>query len=316
MGDRLWTPTHTPLPAMATPGRPGEAGTRSPAVTVEALVDELARTLAGGSASDPWREGRDIVAAVLDVPRLWPVRYGREPLDGQVVDACRRAAAQRSRGMPFEYAVGRAAFRHLTLEVDQRVLIPRPETEVLVDRVLSAIGASGGIAVDVGTGSGAIALALASEGRFDHVIGTDVSADALAVAVANGRRSSHVLNARVEFRLGSYLAPVLETRARAVVSNPPYISFEEAGTLPDSVRRWEPVVALLAADGGMAALAAIASQAGGILEPGGLLAMEVDAGRATRTAQLVAADRRYADVVVHADLTGRERFITAVRTWS
>src|SRR5207237_808935 len=103
------------------------------------------------------------------------------PADATLRAAARRAADKRAAGAPFAYAAGRAAFRHLTLDVDERVLIPRQETEVLVDEVLGAVGdAPGGVAVDIGTGSGAIALALASEGPFARVIATDVSVDALA----------------------------------------------------------------------------------------------------------------------------------------
>src|SRR5581483_7272493 len=99
-------------------------------------------------------------------------------------------------GAPFAYAVGRAAFRHLTLDVDPRVLIPRQETEVLVEAVLEWVGsADGGVAVDIGTGSGAIALALASEGPFARVIATDVSREALAVARGNVERLAPALRA-------------------------------------------------------------------------------------------------------------------------
>jgi release factor glutamine methyltransferase len=121
---------------------------------------------------------------VLDVPRFWPVTNRDALVDATAVDEARHAAAMRAKGAPFAYAVGRAAFRHLTLAVDPRVLIPRQETEVLVDLVLEAEDGGRGTVVDVGTGSGAIALALATEGRFDRVIATDVSRDALAVAEA------------------------------------------------------------------------------------------------------------------------------------
>src|SRR5678815_376427 len=156
---------------------------------------------------------------------FWPVTNRDTLVDATAVDEARRAAVVRAKGAPFAYAVGRAAFRHLTLAVDPRVLIPRQETEVLVDLVLEAEDGGRGTVVDVGTGSGAIALALATEGRFDRVIATDVSRDALAVAEANAVFLRDDLRAPVDFLHGSRLAPVRDLRVRTVVSNPPYIAF-------------------------------------------------------------------------------------------
>ena len=226
----------------------------------------------------------------------------------------RAAAARRAQGAPFAYAVGRAAFRHLTLAVDERVLIPRAETEELVQRVLEAMSdETGGTAVDLGTGSGAIALALAQEGRFDRVIATDISDGALAVARANAARCAPSLRCAVEFRAGEWLAPLAGVRARAVVSNPPYIASGEAADLPASVRDWEPPVALFAEDSGMRDIACIIHRAHTVLDAGGLLALEVDSRRASLAAELALADGHYRDVAVRLDLAGRERFLLARR---
>jgi len=149
------------------------------------LLTELASGLEGAGVALARDEARDIVAAVLDVPRFWPNANKGALIDATAVEEARQAAAARARGAPFAYAVGRAAFRHLTLAVDDRVLIPRQETEVLVDLVLQAEEGGRGTLVDVGTGSGAIALALATEGNFDRLIATDVSLGALDVAQQN-----------------------------------------------------------------------------------------------------------------------------------
>ncbi len=302
---------------MASPAAPAPRASGAPAdgdLTIGALVLELAGTLGSATAEETRREARDIVATVADAPRLWPATHAAGVADRDVVARARTAAERRRRGMPFAYAVGRAAFRHLMLEVDERVLIPRPETEMLVDLVLSATGGGAGLAIDVGTGSGAIALALATEGRFERVVGTDVSADALVVAAANARRVAGPGTAPTEFLLGAYPAPVRGLRARAIVSNPPYISYAEASALPSSVRAWEPPVALLAGEDGLATTAAIVEQSAAILEPGGVLALEVDCRRAGDCAAIVARDARYAGVVVRQDLTGRDRFVTATRS--
>ena len=278
-----------------------------------ALLAELAAGLESAGVALAREEARDIVAAVLDVPRFWPSTNREALIDATAVDEARNAAAARARGAPFAYAVGRAAFRYLTLAVDERVLIPRQETEVLNDLVLQAQSGGSGTVIDVGTGSGAIALALAAEGHFDRVVGTDVSRDALDVAEANALFLRDDLGAPVDFMQGSLLAPVRDIRASVVVSNPPYIAFAELEELPPSVRDWEPPLALVSADEGLAATRAIIRESRAVLEVGGLLALEVDTRRASLVAEAVATDGSYGDVAVHLDLTGRERFVLARR---
>jgi release factor glutamine methyltransferase len=293
-------------PSAAAAPRPGAA-------TVGEVVAELAAILDEAGVPLPRDEERDGVAALLDVPRFWPSMNRQAALDPECHRAALTAAARRAEGAPFAYAVGRAPFRHLSLDVDERVLIPRQETELLVELVLEATEGEGRLAVDVGTGSGAIALALATEGHFGRVIATDVSLGALEVARRNAALLASALRCEVDLRAGSMLAPVAGERARVVVSNPPYIAFGEAAALPAGVRDWEPAVALFAADNGMAAIAAIAREAPGVLEPGGLLALEVDARRASLAAELCMTDPRYDDVRVRLDLAGRERFVLARR---
>ncbi|HEX8717642.1 MAG TPA: peptide chain release factor N(5)-glutamine methyltransferase [Gemmatimonadaceae bacterium] len=287
----------------------GEGGGRNVAL----LRAELAGTLACAGIAEARREAGDILAALVDAPRFWAGMHGAEIVGEEIRGAAREAARLRAIGAPFAYAVGRSAFRHLTLLVDERVLIPRAETEELVDAVLERLaGNMGGIVVDVGTGSGAIALALATEGRFGRAIGTDVSLGALDVARANAARLGDVATI-VEFRHGSLLQPVRGLRARAIVSNPPYIAYEEAAALPASVRNWEPPIALFSGDAGMAATRAIIRAAADVLEPGGLLALEVDARRASLAAEAALATGRYRDVTVRLDLAGRERILLANR---
>jgi release factor glutamine methyltransferase len=278
-----------------------------------ALLTELTTNLEGAGITLARDEARDIVAAVLDVPRFWPSSNTDTLIDATAVAAALGAAQARAKGAPFAYAVGRAAFRFLTLAVDERVLIPRQETEVLIDLVLSAQDGGRGIVADVGTGSGAIALALATEGQFDQVIATDVSLDALAVAERNATFLRDDLRAPVEFLHGSLLAPLRGTHLQALVSNPPYIAFAEINELPASVRDWEPPLALVSADEGLAVTRAIVREAPDILAPGGLLALEVDTRRASLVAEAVATDGSYENVAVHLDLTGRERFVLARR---
>ena len=287
------------------------------AVNVGQLLEELARALSAGGVTEPVSEAREIVAALYDVPRFWPLTNGAVEVDADMLDRARRAVHLRLLGAPLAYAVGRTTFRHLTLEVDERVLIPRPETEQLVDLVLEAMGTEeGGVAIDVGTGSGAIAIALATEGHFKRVYGTDISLDALAVARRNVEQTASAARAPVELLHGSLLAPVADLRARAVVSNPPYIALGEAASLPASVRDWEPAAALYSGSDGLSATARLVRQAADVLAPDGLLAIEVDARRASLAAELVSREQRFAAVRVELDLAGRERFVLARRRTS
>lgn len=276
---------------------------------IGALVDEL-RILLGDERR---AQASEIVAALLDVPRFWPGAHATEPVAAALCEAARAAVARLRAGAPFAYAVRRAPFRHLTLDVDERVLIPRPETEQLVEEVLRLAGGCRGTAVDVGTGSGAIALSLASEGAFTRVVATELSLDALAVARRNAAALAGALRVAVELRHGSLLAPLAGERVDVIVSNPPYIAYDEAAALPTSVRDWEPPLALFSGAEGMHATLALIRDAADLLHPGGVLALEVDCRRAALAAERLATDARYGEVTVRLDLAGRERFVLARR---
>ncbi len=282
------------------------------ASTIGGLLDELAVLLSGPTVPPDRGGARDVIAALLDKPRFWPSANRSVALDEATAVRARRAAVSLRDGMPFAYAVGTAAFRHLTLQVDRRVLIPRPETELLVDLALAATGGRGTIA-DIGTGSGAVALALAAEGTFDQVIATDVSPEALAVAQANLAAIPEARRAIVDFRLGDLTEPLRGLQLTAVVSNPPYIAAAERAELPPSVRDWEPELALFSGDDGMQAIARIISGAADVVLPGGFLVIEIDSRRSARAQALAATDGRWSDVQLRPDLTGRERFLAARR---
>jgi release factor glutamine methyltransferase len=286
--------------------------------TVRALVSELASTLSRSGIPAARDTARDILAAIVNKPRYWSVTAADIVVDSQAVDAARIAAKRLIAGAPFAYAVGSVQFRSLTLHVDERVLIPRPETELLVEEILTrfrAADSSGdwGTAVDIGTGSGAIALSLAAEGRFARVVATDASLDALDVARKNSVLTAEMLRCPVELRPGSLLRPVRDITSSLLVSNPPYVAYDELYDLPSSVRNWEPPTALLSGSNGLAATAAIVQEGLSLLEPGGVLALEVDERRASLVAEMVMSCGGYIDIGVVLDLTGRERFVFASR---
>lgn len=282
-------------------------------LTVGDLLDELAVTLAKPGVPPARAIARDLIAGVLQQPRFWPSANQGCAVSDTEESSIRGAADRLAQGMPMQYAIGRAGFRHLTLQVDRRVLIPRPETELLVDLVIAAQRGGKGTAVDVGTGSGAIALSLAAEAGFDEVIAIDLSPEALAVAEANLAAIPEDRRARVRFLQGDLLAPIRGRMVEVVVSNPPYISPAEARELPALVHDWEPHLALFADDDGMAVIRALVPQAAEVLVAGGLLALEVDARRADLAAEIVAADGRFTDVEQRLDLTGRPRMVVARR---
>jgi release factor glutamine methyltransferase len=287
--------------------------TTLPIGTIGDLLAGCTAMLESEGVAEPQREAREIVAAVLDVPKFWAAANAVADASPDVARAVIRAAMKRAAGAPLAYAVGRASFRHLTLEIDDRVLIPRVETEILVERVLERCTPKTRLIADVGTGSGAIALSLAFEHQFERVYATDISLDAIEVAAANAASLAKLLKSPVEFRHGSLLAPLRDEKLHAVVCNPPYVSFAELADLPADVRDWEPSLALLSPQDGLSATRELIRQAPRHLVSGGLLAVEVDARRAGTVAETVSVDGRYAEVEVLLDLTGRERFVFARR---
>ena len=288
--------------------------TSLPIGTIGDLLAGCTAMLESEGVREPEREAREIVAAVLDVPRFWAAANAVADASPDVARSVIRAAMKRAAGAPLAYAVGRASFRHLTLEVDERVLIPRVETEILVERVLERCTPKTQTIADIGTGSGAIALSLAFEHEFERVLASDISLDALAVAAGNAASFGKVLKTAVEFRHGSLLAPLSGEKLDAIVCNPPYVSFAEVADLPADVRDWEPSVALLCPDDGLAVTRELVRQAPSLLVRGGLLAIEVDTRRAGTVAEMIAVDGGYGSVEVLLDLTGRERFVFARRS--
>jgi release factor glutamine methyltransferase len=280
--------------------------------SIDAELTAAAALLAGAGARDPRREAARLWAALCDIG-VGDVWLQREAPAGPGVAARFRAAVRRrSAGVPFAYVVGTVAFRTLDLAIDHRALIPRPETEGLVDLVLRRVGergvGSGGIAADIGTGSGCLALALAVEGSFQRVISTDASAAAAGLARENVARVSPPIE--VEVRVGDLLAPIDGVRCRVIVANPPYLTEHEWNALDPAVRDYEPAVALVSGPDGLDATRRLVAGAREILEPGGLLALEIDERRAMEVQRLAQAAGW--QVSIHRDLFGRPRYALAV----
>ncbi len=266
--------------------------------------DQEARWLvqqAAGSAGAEWLAGLDETAPDRCVP------YVEQML------------ARRQAGEPLQYVLGRWGFRRLDLVVDRRVLIPRPETEQVVEHAIAeltrlrlATGKPPRV-VDLGTGSGAIALSLAVEVAGAEVWATDTSEGALAVARANLAGVGGMAATRVRVVAGSWyeaLPPELAGRVDLVVSNPPYLATGEMADLDPSVARWEPASALVAGQTGMEAIDEVVDGARRWLRRPGSLVVELAPAQA-EAAVALALDAGFDRATVRPDLTGRPRALVA-----
>ncbi len=274
-------------------------------LTVATLLEEGVRRLCAstpGAAPEatPDLDAQVLLAHVLGVPRT---RLRSHPEESPAAAAARRYRAlleRRAAGEPVAYLTGEKDFWSLRLQVTPAVLIPRPETELLVERALALWPAERARVADLGTGSGAIALALASARPAWRLVASDVSPDALAVARDNAA-AMHIT--QVEFRLGSWFEPLAGERFDLLVSNPPYVAADDphlAGLAH------EPRLALTPGNDGLACLRTIIRAAGAHLEPGGWLLLEHGAAQAQAVRhELVLAGMRH--VRSHRDLAGLER---------
>jgi release factor glutamine methyltransferase len=227
-----------------------------------------------------------LVGHALDLGRVELYTGFERPLTDAELAVCRELIGRRARREPVAYILGRWGFRGLDLDVDPRVLVPRPETELLVDRCLALLdGVPGPAVVDVGTGSGAIALALASEAPGADVCGCDVSEGALDVARTNAAR----LGIEVEWARSDLLSAFGGRRFQLVVSNPPYVAAAEIEGLEPEVRDWEPRGATVAGETGLEVIEALVSAAPAALAPGGALVLEVGAGQADAASRIMEA---------------------------
>ena len=270
-------------------------------VSVRDALDSALVALRAAQVDSPRLDAELLLADALGVDRAALVMDPQRELDGSASrrfqEAVRRRVVERE---PVAYLVGRKGFRHLELTVDRRVLVPRPETELLVEAGLAL--AQGARVADVGTGSGAVALALTHERPDLDVVATDASADALAVARDNAAR----LGLDVAFAEGDLLAAV-EGPLDAVLSNPPYVA-AGAAVMPEV--RHEPEMALFAGGDGLDLLRRLVAQAAD--REVALLAVELGEGQAPAVQELARA-AGFAQVEARRDLAGIERVVVGRR---
>jgi release factor glutamine methyltransferase len=269
------------------------------AETVRASTDFLGRK----GVPSPRVDAEHLVAKALGLTRLdLYLQYDRE-LEEQEIAACRELVRRRGAREPLAYILGEWGFRRLVLIVDRRALIPRPETEMVVERCLARLGGvEAPHVLDVGTGTGAIALAIADEKPDALVTAIDVAADALTLAVANAEHTG--LSARVRLLRHDLAGGLPGGPYDLVVSNPPYVEPAELDSLQPEVRDWEPREALIGHD----VTADVAGAARSVLKPGGWLVLEVAEGTAGVVSGLL-HELGYGDVQATRDLAGRDRVV-------
>ncbi len=262
-----------------------------------------AALLAAATALDSRLEAELLLAHLLGLDRAGLLRERERELDALTLEALRVLVARRAEGVPIAYLTGRREFWSLELEVDARVLVPRPETELLVETALAlAAHAPPGPIVDVGTGSGAVAVALARELPAREILAVDDSAAALAVAAINVAR---LAPDRVTLRESDLLAAFDADCCALVVSNPPYVE-DDWPDLASTALRHEPRHALAAGADGLDVIRRLVVDARRCLRAGGWLALEHGATQAPAVRRLL-AQAGFRDLLTQRDLAGHER---------
>ena len=248
------------------------------------------------------RDAEILLAAAAKLTRTQLLARADEALSPAIAMRFSELCRRRARGESIAYLLGRREFWSLDFSVGPAVLVPRPETELLVQRVLHLVSAPDASVADLGTGSGAIAIALAHEQPGWRVVATDASDAALAVARHNGER---LAPGRIEWLAGDWFAPLADRRFDAIASNPPYIADDDPALGSDGVR-FEPRSALTPGGDGLRALVTLIDAAPRHLRPGGWLVLEHGATQAATLRSALVA-RGFTHVTSHRDLAGHER---------
>jgi len=280
--------------------------------TIFSLLAEGRRFLKGKKIAAPHFASLSLLSYILGLDEAKIYQEGRKTVSKEVATLYFSFLKKRAEGCPLAYLLGTQGFWTLELEVKEGVFIPRPETEHIIEEVLSLREKDNfRLIADIGTGSGNIALALASELPEAKIIAIDISEKALAVAKRNTEK--YGLSHRLEFLKGDLLSPLEErglfSLLDLIVSNPPYIPSEEVATLPQEVRDWEPREAYLAGDG-LIFYRRLFSQGGRFLKRGGYLVVEIGYNQEEGVRDIISS-APFRLVNVREDLNGIPRVISA-----
>ncbi len=275
-----------------------------PSATIAAQLEEARRRLAEAAIEEPRRTAESLLGFVIGCDRSHLFAHPERQLSPQEAERYRSVVARRAAGEPTQHLLGVREFFGRDFQVNPAVLIPRPETELLVEAVLEKGGENARV-LDVGTGSGCIAATLACERPLWKIYATDLSEQALQVAESNAQR----LGARVEFRLGDLTEPFYGGSFDVVVSNPPYVALRDRPSLSRELS-WEPELALFGGEDGLDVYRGLVPAAARVLRPGGLLAMELGYDSLPGVLELL---EEWDDVETRPDLAGIIRVALARR---
>jgi len=257
------------------------------------------------SSESPRLDAELLLAKALDVPRSYLYAHADEEMDPGAAERFQGTVARRADGAPIAYITGEKEFWSMTLMVSPATLVPRPETEILVEQALTKIPREAQFRVlDLGTGSGAIALAIAKERPLCDVVATDISEDALGVARLNARENA-IPN--IEFIQGSWTEPLQQQSFDIIVSNPPYVASTDEAI---QNLRHEPLNALASGEDGLDSIRTIAAEAGAILKSGGTLLIEHGATQHEAVAKILVS-RGWTEIRLARDLSGLPRVTLA-----
>lgn len=279
--------------------------------TLGALLDWTARHLADKSVEFPRLDAEVLLAHVVPCKRidLYGMRHG-ETATPEVRQAYRELIRRRLEGCPVAYLVGRKEFYGMELDVSPAVLIPRPDSEhVVIDCLALGRALPAPTVLDIGTGSGNLALAIAKHHEGARVTAVDTSTAALDVARRNAGK--HGVEPRLRFLQGDLFAPVAGERFDFIVSNPPYISTEDIANLPIGVRQYEPHLALDGGPGGFVVFDRLIDEARAHLQPGGYLIIEIGSPQEAHARQRLAAFTAYELAPTIHDFSGHPRVLRA-----
>ncbi|MCS6849667.1 MAG: peptide chain release factor N(5)-glutamine methyltransferase [Gemmataceae bacterium] len=278
--------------------------------TLGALLEWTARFLLRKGSESPRLDAEVLLAHAVGCRRIDLYTRHDERATDETRQRFRELVRQRAEGCPVAYLVGRKEFYSLEFGVNRSVLIPRPESEFVVMECLQRAKAlAAPRIVDIGTGSGAIAVTVAKHHPGAQVTAVDVSADALAVATQNAAR--HGVADRVRFLHGDLFGPVAEEKFDFILSNPPYIPHEELDRLPVGVRNYEPLVALDGGPGGYEVFGRLVADAGAHLVPGGWLIVEIGAPQEGETRRRIEAQADFRLLPTVHDYSGHPRVLCA-----
>jgi release factor glutamine methyltransferase len=280
--------------------------------TVQRMLGWMAQDFASLGMPSPRLDAELLLSHALGCDRVRLYMDMQRPLESAEREAVRALVIRRRRHEPVAYILGRKEFYRRSLEVTRDVLVPRPDTEILVDRALDATPHAAERALDLCTGSGAVALTLALERPGLIVDATDVSPAALAVAARNA--ASLALTERVNFYAGDLFAALPEPRLYdLIVANPPYVADGEWPTLARDIVDHEPRIAFVAGHDGLDVLRRLCAQAADWLRPGGGMLLEVGHTQAREVGSWLQADPRFEAVTIHKDFGGVERVVESRR---